>query len=220
MKKTIALAGITITTALLLAGCSLPGTTATPSPTPDTVQESATSPTESLSQKITNAYQNNGSIQCNSTSADGNNTYEYFLNGKRFRVNGITAVNNQITAYHALSDGIFMYSWSENDGQGMKFKLPSEEELKQQQEAAQKYMESMPDFRDPASLEKYQQDGYKIECDNWRVDESIFTPPSNVEFQDTSAMMQGAQAQQTEMMQSLTPEQQQQIIEAMKKTGQ
>jgi hypothetical protein len=85
---------------------------------------------------------------------------------------------------HMIQDETYIYSWSSAIPQGTKMKVETVTASPTPTKTGQ-----------PASLNIDQQVQYK--CSPWGVDSSKFTPPSNVQFLDISAMTKvpGAQTQ-------------------------
>lgn len=121
---------------------------------------------------------------------------QYFLKDGRVRAD-ITSVSqdedtgeSSTTVSHMINDTVYVYTWSEDMSQGAKMKVPTEEEMKAMQDQAQDYQDSNPSFASEEDYQAYQSQGYTIDCRGTSVGDSEFTPPSNVEFRDLSAMME------------------------------
>ncbi len=83
---------------------------------------------------------------------------------------------------HMIRDGDFGYTWGfPSQTEGTKIALDDEMKPVDQNE-------NEPSLDDPM----------EYRCTSWRADNRMFTPPSNVEFQDISAMME-------QMMQQMPP---------------
>jgi hypothetical protein len=87
-----------------------------------------------------------------------------------------------------IRDDEYQYLWGDGMEQGVKFKLSAMSELEG---------EATTPTETEESVDLDQQ--YNVDCDNWRVDDSKFVPPSNVEFMDYSAQAEATAS----MMQSL-----------------
>lgn len=217
MTKKIMLA-TTLTTALLVSGCTLPflnQAETTPTPAPD----SATSE-ETAARQIMAAMENGESLHCTASNQDQTAIYDYYLQGKRFRLDG-TVTTETTQVYHAISDSEYLYSWSESQDKGFKMRVPTEEEIAEQQDKYQDYMKNTPNFSSEEAIAQYEDEGYNFNCTPTPVDESRFVPDASVEFQDFTSMMDSSMTDSAmEAMPSLTPEQQEQLNEVMKKMGQ
>ncbi len=82
---------------------------------------------------------------------------------------------------HMISDGEFIYTWSDAMPQGVKIPVSAAT------------MNDQPNAPKSEQVELYNAD-VAYECDSWSVDESQFEVPSSVTFVDMSSMMQGAGA--------------------------
>lgn len=103
------------------------------------------------------------------------------------KIHGQFTINleSQTMVSNMLSDGENIYIWSEGQPQGMKMAISS-----------------MDDFSDApedqkGSVDLNQQVDYS--CGVWVVDPSVFEIPTNIEFQDLSALMQETQQMMEEV---------------------
>jgi len=84
---------------------------------------------------------------------------------------------------HFISDGTWMYAWSEaNKGQAVKFKI---EEIQKEEFKSQ---------ADKQGVENYE-NKMDYKCYAWKADQSYFTPPADIEFMDFTQMMNQLQQQ-------------------------
>lgn len=116
--------------------------------------------------------------QCTYNDGSGNSGTTYISNGK---MRGDFEAKNQdmIITSHMISDGKDAYVWSDGEPKGFKMSLASVENVQANAQAQQQQtMDINKEF--------------EYSCASWSVDTSVFTPPSNVEFQDMSAMMENA----------------------------
>ncbi len=79
---------------------------------------------------------------------------------------------------HMISDGEFIYTWSDAMPQGVKIAVSNAETAGAKQSGQQDMYNAQVNY----------------DCDSWRVDEKKFELPSGVEFMDLGAMMQGMNA--------------------------
>ena len=101
-------------------------------------------------------------------------------------------------------------------------------EQEQTQEQVQNEMKEMadklPDFTDETTVQEYEDQGYRVNCQKRNVADSEFTPPSNIQFQDYSALMQDAQKMGQNALEAVDQDQmkelQRQAEEMQKKYGQ
>lgn len=207
-----------ITFSLALAACK-------PKPATDTLadlptQEQTQQEVVSEANQIANAMQSGQSLKCTVTHNTDGSVMNYAVKGKLFKVDGmavpVTSAGDAQEVGHAINDGTYLYSWSTPSNKGFKMTIPSEEELKAE---AEKYQDMAPDFSRPEVMEEYEND-YTIQCDPATLTEADFTPPSDVQFQDISAMMENAKTQMEQAQQGMTPEQKQMMEDALKQAGQ
>lgn len=118
--------------------------------------------------------------QCN-FSYDGINgattTGIAYLSGDKMRTDVSTMTNGKSSTVYVIRNGDNNFIWGTDfpNNTGMKMTLSIDEYTKN--ENSKKYF-------DPSMKTDYK-------CESWTVDSSVFTPPSNVKFQDLSQMMQG-----------------------------
>jgi hypothetical protein len=109
-------------------------------------------------------------------------TTESFVKGKKFlsksNVNGQTG--------NALSDGVWMYSWSDGQQQGFKFNLADMQKNAQATQGGQK----------TPSMDEIAQSASHVQCVPATLIDSQFNPPSDVEFKDMGEMLKQIQAMQ------------------------
>lgn len=92
-----------------------------------------------------------------------------------------------------INDGEYFYQWSEETGQGSKMSLA---EMEKWQEQGQEQASA----QEQARMRNMQQE-YEYKCSNWKVDESKFELPKNIQFTDLTKMMQETQQQVEQMRQ-------------------
>lgn len=88
-------------------------------------------------------------------------------------------------AMHMINDGEYSYTWGvPSMNKGVKMKLDDEED--------NSIMDDDDEDDDDDAEEMVDMDeSMEYRCSTWRADASKFVPPSDIEFQDLSAMMQG-----------------------------
>lgn len=111
----------------------------------------------------------------------------------------------------SINDGEMGYMWNEGQTTGSKYNIAEMEKLGEEMSQGQENITQNQTQNDWENI-------YNYECKNWRVDESKFSVPTNVEFTDMMAQMQQMQ-EQTENMKGVCddlPEpQKSQCLEAM-----
>jgi hypothetical protein len=80
---------------------------------------------------------------------------------------------------HFIKSGDTQYIWTDEQPGGIKMTI-TEEELKEMQEMGEGEFQQNIDMNTKMNLK----------CVKWSPDASMFKPPSNIEFQDLSAMME------------------------------
>lgn len=115
----------------------------------------------------------------------------YFANDERMRMESTITQDGETYAANYIINDETMYMWGEMQqgdfGIQMSFSAATEEDMTQNESDMPVEMDENIDFS----------------CTSWSVDESRFTVPTNIEFMDMDAMMQGAQGMTPEQMQSL-----------------
>lgn len=120
-----------------------------------------------------------------------------YVDGKRsrseikVRVNdeGAELVNMDMIS---INDGEMGYMWNEGQTTGFKYNIAEMEKMGEEMQEGQNGGGQNQILNGWENI-------YNYECKNWRVDESKFSVPSNVEFTDMMAQMQQMQ-EQTENM--------------------
>jgi len=114
---------------------------------------------------------------------DGNETsgVVYTANGGEL-LRGEFQINSTDGSFydaHILRDGTYNYLWSSQQAQGFKTEISATEGLF----GSDNESEGETDYGidDNATVD--------FDCDSWRVDNSMFVPPSNIEFADFTQMM-------------------------------
>ena len=102
-----------------------------------------------------------------------------YVSANKMRGDFIMMVNNQSTDSHMISDGEYMYSWSSQAAQGTKIKM---ETIDKQQTGQEK---SNADINQQVDLN----------CSDWSVDDSKFTPPAEIKFTELNIPVNTTQNQ-------------------------
>jgi hypothetical protein len=111
---------------------------------------------------------------------------EYFIKGKKIRINTTTNTEGKVVVAHMISDETYFYAWDDTQKQGTKMSLlvPSPSPL------ASVASEPVTPKFDESDYQDFKDQGYTISCKAGPVADSAFTPPSDVKFIDPSQMMQ------------------------------
>jgi len=108
----------------------------------------------------------------------------------RYDIEGLAGSDLANDVMHSLNDGTWTYSWMDSSDTGTKIKNSAIEEIDDEDFWGEDewYDEDM----DEEWVEE-DMDEPDIKCSDWRVDNKMFVPPSDVEFQDTGAMLNNVQ---------------------------
>lgn len=167
-------------------------------------------------QKIAQAMASGESVECVMFNSQKGTSFTYQVKGKMIRTFG--QLNPESTSSgNMISDGTYLYIWSDDDQAGTKMKIPTETEVAETSEKS----EALPDLSSEAKQQEFIDLGYSIQCDQKNLSDDIFTPPTTVSFQDLSSMMESANQLQAKMASGAgesAPELTQEQIEAMMKS--
>lgn len=121
---------------------------------------------------------------CTMTKDD--DVMEYHLKGKKMAASITVSMKGKSTRSHMINDEQYLYMWADDSKQGSKMSLavPSPSTV-----ATPGSNNSVPKFDSEGDYDQLKNDGYTINCQAGKFNDSVFTPPSTVEFIDPSAMM-------------------------------
>lgn len=121
-------------------------------------------------------------------------TIEYSLKDGKMYMNMVTP---QATTY-MINDGEYIYSWNNQTSQGTKMAITQEGEAETNVDNQEESTEP-PSFATEADYEAYQNQGYSLTCQTQELDDSLFTPPSDISFTDltqlSNSMMESADSE-------------------------
>lgn len=186
MKKTLFL----LAAAVVLAGCTFPPKKTSQPEAPSTKAEIA-----NQFEKVADAMASGKPVECVMTQTTTNKSFTYQVKGKKIHAFGQLSPEASESG-NMLTDGEFMYTWSDQSKEGTKFLIPTETEMAQQPEDPSKVV---PDFRNTDTQQEYENLGYSINCAEKNLDDSAFVAPSDVKFTDLSQMMGAAKKYQQQM---------------------
>jgi hypothetical protein len=167
--------------ALGLGGCSAnkqnPTTT---SDQPPVAAESTPSQAQS-SESLRNLMRAGKTVICGYTDTASNTSGSIKIDSNQVRGDfTVVTAEGQSNVSHMISDGTTMYIWSDDQGnQGMKYDLSA----MPTPAAGAQTPTGQPQ---PLDLDKQ----YSYQCAAWTVDPAEFNPPSTIQFQDLSKLMQ------------------------------
>jgi hypothetical protein len=145
----------------------------------------ATKPTtgNSTSDSILNLLSGGKTVNCSITYPDNKGTGTIFVSDKKFAGDFTTKdASGKETAGHMVSDGTFMYIWSASMPTGIKVNLENAKNMAQNSAISK-------------SFDVNQKVG--LNCSPWLPDNSKFTVPTNIKFQDMSELLKQLQPQVT-----------------------
>jgi hypothetical protein len=155
------------------------------------------------------------------TKTDGSSTMDYIIKGKKMKISGMEYQGKKNTNGSMISDGEFMYTWDDTSKTGMKIAIPKEEDVSK---LAREKGQEVPSFSTEEDKKKYEDQGYRVDCKELAVDDSVFVPPSDVKFSDLSSMMENSKKLMVKPNEMPSEEQQKamedQVKEMMKQYGQ
>ncbi len=157
-------------------------------PNPDTSSPTSNqSNDDSFTGNIADLFKQGKDITCTFTHTDdldNNSSGTVYISGEKMRGDfEMTDAQGQTYQTSVINDTEYNYIWGNQLPQGIKTKHTD--------------FESTPntnpsDTNSPQEPFDYNQD-FDYQCNSWRVDQSQFTPPSNVQFQDFSAQIEQIQ---------------------------
>lgn len=153
----------------------------------DTLQQNeGSSDSQSISGTLRDLLARNLPMECSFTRTDeaGTTSGTVYLSGKKMRGDfEMTQSDGAQVSSSVIRDGEYGYTWTSQQPQGMKMKLDESDVVTEDEESSEKKQE-------PFALDKEDVD---YTCKPWRADNSMFVPPSNIEFVDISKQVEQIQ---------------------------
>lgn len=125
------------------------------------------------------------------TMTKGSDLMEYSIKGKKMRIKTTNTMADEkgiskTTVAHMVSDEKYFYTWEDSSKRGSKMSIviPSSAPS-----ASIIPIENAPKFDSQADYDNLKNEGYTINCKTSIIDDSVFTPPSDVKFIDPSEFM-------------------------------
>lgn len=148
-------------------------TSQSPGSVPQQQEQSGISATKASIKSLLGGGKN---VTCDITYPENGGTGKIFVSNDKMRGDFNTVVEGKTYNSSVIHDGEYAYIWSADTSQGTKVKLDkSLGELQKDAKDAQKGQ--------AADLDKQ----VDLNCSNWSVDSSKFTPPAEVTFTDVTA---------------------------------
>ena len=142
----------------------------------------ATDESQSTTSSIKSLLLGNKNVMCTvkyPSESGMNSEGTVYVSANKMRGDFTMMVNDQSTDSHMISDGEYMYSWSSQAVQGTKMKLEAADKPQTEQENG--------------NLDINQQ--VDLNCSNWSVDDSKFTPPAEIKFTELNIPVNTTQNQ-------------------------
>ena len=152
-----------------------------------------TSDVQNEAQKVATAIQAGKPVKCTITKLEGADgeamQMEYYIKGEKIKMTGVEIEGNEQEQGAMISDGEFIYVWDDQTKEGFKFPAVDPDENQEIADQTAQNQPDLPDFSKEDVQQQYQDQGYRLDCDQTNVADSEFVPPTDVTFQDFSAMM-------------------------------
>ena len=140
--------------------------------------EESTSETSMQSDTVTGDVKNllsaGRSLTCTFSSEGNSGTVYIDANQKRMRGDFVTQFEGSSSVGHIINNSEYMYTWSDSEPQGVRIPVPDDEDTP----VSAGEVPSAPQVYNALEAD------YDYDCDAWRVDESMFSLPPDVEFID------------------------------------
>jgi len=177
---------------VFFSGCSLLGNKESATmTTTETTTDSSVPPSTAETQKMMAAFEAGASMRCTMTNTKEGGTIAFLTKDKKSK-STITNPTTPEKLSYMINDGQYVYIWTSDETTGFKTTLPTEAEIAANKEKIEDLKSQMPDFSKPEVQKEYSDQGFTIDCQPGAVAESEFTPPTTIQFQDLSVMMQDA----------------------------
>ena len=112
--------------------------------------------------------------KCTITYPDNAGTGTIYFSGKKFNGEFAMTTGDQKVTGHSISDGTYVYIWSDNATSGVKMKLDNA-------------ISNAPTGTEQAGSDLNEE--VKFTCSGWTLDQAKFTPPANIQFSDLSNLL-------------------------------
>lgn len=180
MNKNIVIA-LTVIVLLLIGGGVFLMNRQSSSPASDQSTLSPQSPqnttTATQTTSLKNLMASKGSQQCTFNDTEMGSSGTMYISGNKMRGDFSSTIDNRTTTSHMISEGENAYVWMDDQKSGFKVSLKSMEGLN-----------AKVNTNAPQAVDINKQMDYQ--CSTWTVDASLFAAPTDVQFQDMSAMVE------------------------------
>lgn len=152
--------------------------------------------------EIAAAIKGGQSYRCTFTMKEKNQQMTYAIKGQKVAMVIPAQEGSSAGVSHMLTDGKTLYIWDEMTKKGMMMVVP--ETPSAAPSALPVGQPSVPNLEDVEDWEELQQQ-YEVNCTPASLNDSEFTPPTDVTFQDLSKMMPAGAGAGAGMMPSGVP---------------
>lgn len=131
---------------------------------------------------IQDLFEKGTNMTCTFKYVEDENTSEgtIYVSGKKMRGNfSLRQADGAAFASNVIRDETYGYTWMEGQAQGTKIKIETSEEI----------LEESSENNKKNELFALDNKDIDYDCKPWSVDNSMFTPPTNVKFQDISSQV-------------------------------
>jgi hypothetical protein len=215
MNKKVLFTSTIIGSMLFFAGCKQATPAATDTPPAETTAETSDASMTDKMKEWSDAIKLGGGLKCTFTDKTTGAVSNYSAKGNKFHMTGVENGENDSNS-EIISDSEYMYTWDVKKKEGVKLKMPTEAELKEQAEKYKDMTQDLPDFTNPAEVKEMEEEGVTTNCSPSVISDAEFVPPKDVKFQDLNTMMNDAMIKAQEGM---TDEQKKQMEDVLKQYG-
>lgn len=161
--------------------------TVTETNTTPTAAESATAPAEDTrvgQGSFASLLARGGRVRCTytGTTEDGTNVGTMYTDGQRVRIESSHTSADGTLDTTMITDGSTTYTWGTTESGTMAIKMTNQDST----------ADAVASPESPGSTGVDMDAAVSYDCAPWSVDASLFVPPSDIEFTDMDAMLQGA----------------------------
>jgi len=160
---------------------------------PQSAQDTPKESSDSLSGNLKELITRNVPLKCTFDYQDetaGSTTGTVYISGDNMRGDFEMTQAEQKFTSSMIRDQGYVYTWSSAQPQGMKMKLEEPDTQMSQEEIPENFSQQLD----------IENESINYSCNPWSPDNSMFTPPANIEFTDLSEQMEKLQESTKEML--------------------
>lgn len=158
-----------------------------------------------------------GAQTCEWTNDEGDSGI-FYTDGRQVRSDSRSDANETQDDIHMINDGELMHVWDGKTMKGQKMNVQEMEEIAKKFESMVPEGATEPDGENVSAQDMFDAQ-HDLQCNTWNVDQDKFSVPTDVTFEDMSAMFKQAEGALQEMQgacDDLTGEQKAACDNAMK----